>query len=216
MTQARDRAAPTPAEPTLSTVSTVTSPPGPYRAPRLDRWILSVAAVRAAVTDLCARYAVRALRLSLALVFVWFGVLKLSGDSPVKGLLSATLPFLDPGVTVPALGLVEVALGVAVAIGRAPRVMLLALAAHLSGTFLAFITATHLVIQHGNPLLLTADGEFVVKNLVLISAALVLVGRSSRRTNTGSAALKGPRPGHGLVPELVRADRPPSAAVTHR
>jgi hypothetical protein len=34
-----------------------------------------------------------------------------------------------------------------------------------------------------NPLELTADGEFVVKNLVLITAALVLIGWYSRRAD---------------------------------
>jgi hypothetical protein len=36
------------------------------------------------------------------------------------------------------------------------------------------------VIEDDNPLKLTASGEFVVKNLVLISAAMVLVGWYSR------------------------------------
>jgi uncharacterized membrane protein YkgB len=34
--------------------------------------------------------------------------------------------------------------------------------------------------QHGNPLLLRVEGEFVLKNLVLIAAALV-VGTTVRR-----------------------------------
>jgi uncharacterized membrane protein YphA (DoxX/SURF4 family) len=134
-------------------------------------------AVLAILADTCHRYGHIALRLSLALVFVWFGALKLTGDSPVEALIGATLPFVDTDVAVPALGLVEVALGLAVAVGRAPRVVLLVLAAHLAGTFLSFVTASELMVDDGNPLLLTADGEFVLKNLVLISAALVLVGR---------------------------------------
>ena len=42
--------------------------------------------VLAAITDTCRRYGPVALRLSLALVFVWFGALKLTGNSPVEGL----------------------------------------------------------------------------------------------------------------------------------
>jgi hypothetical protein len=41
-------------------------------------------------------------------------------------------------------------------------------------------------MQHGNPLLLTADGEFVVKNLVLISAALLLTSRLTLAARTRS------------------------------
>ncbi|MCZ2860654.1 DoxX family protein [Blastococcus sp. VKM Ac-2987] len=136
------------------------------------------------LTTACERYGHIALRLSLALVFVWFGALKLTGDTPVEGLIAATLPFVSPDVAVPVLGLVEIAIGLAVAAGIAPRVVLLVLAGHLTGTFLSFVTATGLMVTDGNPLLLTADGEFVLKNLVLISAALVLVGRE----------LRGPRP----------------------
>ena len=127
-----------------------------------------------------ARYAPTALRLALALVFVWFGALKISGASPVRDLLAATLPFINPDISVPVLGAVEVLLGLALAIGRFPRFTLLVLAGHLMGTFLTFITAPELMIAHGSPWQLTADGEFVVKNLVLISAALVLIGWHGR------------------------------------
>jgi len=132
----------------------------------------------------CERYGPLALRLSLALVFVWFGMLKVTGDTPVEGLIGATLPFLSSDITVPVLGVVEIAIGLAVAVGKAARVVLLVLAGHLVGTFLSFATAPGLMVSDGNPLLLTADGEFVLKNLVLISAALVLVGREARGSRT--------------------------------
>jgi putative oxidoreductase len=126
-----------------------------------------------------ARYAATALRLALAVVFVWFGALKLAGVSPVHDLIAQTLPFLDPDISVPALGAVEVVLGLALAVGRLPRVILLVLAGHLAGTFLTFVTASELMWGDGF-LELTADGEFVVKNLVLITAALMLIGWYSR------------------------------------
>src|SRR5215218_10779730 len=132
------------------------------------------------LTDAGQSYGPVALRLSLALVFVWFGVLKLTGDTPVDALIGATLPFLSTDITLPVLGFVEVVLGLAVAVGKAPRVVLLVLAGHLAGTFLSFVTAPEFMFDRGNPLLLTADGEFVIKNLVLISAALVLIARGAR------------------------------------
>ncbi|GAA4753290.1 hypothetical protein GCM10023328_40680 [Modestobacter marinus] len=146
-------------------------------------------AVLGGVADACRRRGPMALRWSLAVVFVWFGGLKLAGATPVEGLIAATLPFVSPAVSVPALGLGEVALGVAVALGLAPRLTLLALAAHLTGTFLAFAMAPELMVTDGNPLLLTADGEFVLKNVVLISAALVLVGRYADGARPGGRAV---------------------------
>ena len=115
-----------------------------------------------------------ALRLSLALVFVWFGMLKLSGQSPVAALISATIPWGDPHLVVGTLGVIEVSLGLGLLIGRAQRLLLLALATHLAGTFLTFAMAPGMTMRHGDPFLLTADGEFILKNLVLISAALLL------------------------------------------
>jgi putative oxidoreductase len=130
------------------------------------------------------RHAALAARMSLALVFIWFGVLKLAGDSPVVQLVSATLPFGNPHDVVRALGLVEVLLGLGLVIGRALRVVVACLAAHLAGTFLTFVMAPGLTMRHDNPLLLTADGEFVVKNLVLISTALLVASVTRRSTRS--------------------------------
>jgi putative oxidoreductase len=124
---------------------------------------------------------VPALRIALGLVYLWFGLLKIFGDSPVAGLLGATVPWVNPGLLVPALGWVEVGLGLALLAGQPRRLALLAVAAHLSGTFLTFVDAPGQVIRDGNPFLLTASGEFVLKNLVLICAALVLLGRPDPR-----------------------------------
>ena len=73
-------------------------------------------------------------------------------------------------------------IGLALALGAYPRITLLVLAGHLAGTFLTFLTASALM-WGATPLELTADGEFVVKNLVLISAALVLIGWYTRRAD---------------------------------
>ena len=132
--------------------------------------------------ELNQRFAPVALRLSLAVVFVWFGALKIVGVSPVHDLLAATLPFIPADLVVPGLGAIEVVLGLAVASGVLRRITLLVLVGHLVGTFLTFVTATSLMFAGGNPLTLTSDGEFVVKNLILISAALVLIGVYSRPT----------------------------------
>ena len=138
-------------------------------------------ALWAKVERLLARVTLPALRISLGLVFGWFGALKVVGDSPVAGLVHATLPWFDQGVLLPILGWVEIVLGLALLAGRPRRVALVAVAAHLVGTFLVFIDAPSQVMSAGNPLLLTGNGEFVLKNIVLISAALVLLSQTRRR-----------------------------------
>jgi putative oxidoreductase len=161
------------------------APASPASEPRPSR--LPGADVVDRAVELNARFAPTALRLALAAVFVWFGALKLAGVSPVEQLLAETLPFLDPDISVPVLGAVEVVLGLALAIGKLPRIILLVLVGHLAGTFLTFVTASELMWGDGF-LQLTADGEFVVKNVVFITAALMLIGWYSRRGDHRAAA----------------------------
>jgi putative oxidoreductase len=159
--------------------------------PRTERPAPPVRRPGAALVDravaLNDRYAATLLRLALAAVFVWFGALKVAGISPVHDLIGATLPFLNADVAVPALGAIEVGIGLALAVGVFPRVTLLILCGHLAGTFLTFLTASDLMFS-GSPFRLTADGEFVVKNLVLISAALLLITTYSRRSRAADPA----------------------------
>ncbi len=117
------------------------------------------------------------LRISLGIVFIWFGLLKVADATPVGDLVAGTLPWFDRSWVVPALGAVEVILGVALLVGRLLTAVCAVLAAHLTGTFLVLVMEPQLAFQHGNPLLLTTIGEFVVKNVVLISAALVLASK---------------------------------------
>lgn len=127
------------------------------------------------------RAAVPALRYSLAVVFVWFGALKLAGRSPVAGLLAATFPFADPHLVLLVIGAAEVGLGLSLAMGWPRRLVPLALAGHLTGTFVTFLVVPGRMFTGTAPLLLSSDGEFVVKNLVLISAALTVFALGNRR-----------------------------------
>jgi uncharacterized membrane protein YkgB len=129
------------------------------------------------------------LRWSLAIVFVWFGALKVFGVTPVTDLVADTVYWFDPDWVVPALGIFEIAVGLAFAFQIAPRLTIALLSLQLIGTFLVFVVQPDVAFQDGNPLLLTVEGEFIVKNLVLISAALV-IGATVRRTKGGLA----PRP----------------------
>jgi putative oxidoreductase len=114
----------------------------------------------------------------LALTFLWFGALKITNDTPVGDFVANTVSWV-PGLSgswfVPVLGVVEVLLGAAL-VGRGMRVVLPLLFAHLAGTFLALVTQPDVTFQGGNPAMLTTEGEFVIKNLILLSAVLVLYG----------------------------------------
>jgi uncharacterized membrane protein YkgB len=122
------------------------------------------------------QWSVPALRLALGLVFLWFGALKLLGASPVIHILEQGYSFLPVHAFAMMLGGWEVLLGVGLMTKRALRCTLGLLCVHLAGTFVTFGLVPALFFQHGNPLWLTAEGEFVVKNMVLITAGLVIAG----------------------------------------
>jgi putative oxidoreductase len=117
------------------------------------------------------------LRISLGLVFAWFGALKLADASPVGDLVARTVPWFDRSWFVPTLGAIEIALGFALLAGRFLTTVSVMLVVHLGGTFAVLVMQPRLAFRHNDPFLLTTVGEFVVKNIVLIAAGLVLASR---------------------------------------
>lgn len=122
------------------------------------------------------RWSIPALRLALGLVFLWFGALKIIGGSPITTLIQQTYSFLPVSSFVFVLGVWEMVVGIGLILKRALRSTLLLLCIHLVGTFTAILLNPHLFFVRGVPFCLTVDGEFVIKNVVLITAALVIWG----------------------------------------
>ncbi|MGQ0797354.1 MAG: hypothetical protein ACT4OI_05780 [Methanobacteriota archaeon] len=142
----------------------------------LDRLRLSLARLDTGLVRVMTRHGPRALRVSLGLVFAWFGALKLVGESPVSHLAEGLVPGIAPALLVTVLGLWEVAVGIGLLVGKAMRIVLGLLWFQMAGTFALLALRPDRIFVDGNPFLLTLEGEFVVKNLVLISAGLVLGG----------------------------------------
>jgi uncharacterized membrane protein YkgB len=141
-----------------------------------------------AVSDVLTRASLPLLRISLGVVFIWFGALKFTNSTPVAELVANTVPFLPARVFVPALGAFEVLLGLALLVGRWLGIVALLMVAHLTGTLLVLVTQPEVAFKDGNPLMLTMTGEFVVKNLVLMASGLVLATASTARAAALDAA----------------------------
>jgi putative oxidoreductase len=137
----------------------------------------------AKVLALLERFALPLLRLSLGIVFVWFGILKITGQTPVGELVADTVFWLDPDLFVPLLGVFEVLVGVGLLFGRGLRLVLALFALQMIGTFLVLVVQPDVAFQNGNPLMLTTEGEFVVKNLVLLSAGVMIGSRLKALSN---------------------------------
>ena len=166
-------------------------------------------AVDQAVAQTLRPFTLPALRVLLGLLFVWFGGLKIVGSTPVAALIAQTLPFANQHLVLLVLGTAEVVLGAMLMSGVFVRMALPALAMHLVGTFSTFVVAPGLMFSGGNPLLLTASGEFVAKNVVLIAATLVLIAHtkqsaepSSCTCDTSLKSVADLPPADTLTPEL--------------
>jgi uncharacterized membrane protein YkgB len=150
--------------------------------------------VDVAITRWMARHGVTLLRVALGLVFVWFGALKLfPGLSPAEGLVRATVPFLPGELFLPLLGVWEMAIGLGFVSGRALRLTILLLFLQMPGTLAPIFLLPERVFT-AFPFGLTLEGQYIVKNLVLIAAALVIGAtvRGGRLTARSAPAADAP------------------------
>ena len=133
---------------------------------------------------------IRLLRWSLAVVFIWFGALKVAGYNPVFDLIHNSMaPMLASGIGLTGLGIFECVIGLLLLCNRAILLAHLLLALHLLGTFSTFIFGWHIMFTPAFPILSLA-GEFVVKNLTLVIAGLVVLVHESRRRRLLQSVLK--------------------------
>lgn len=140
--------------------------------------------IDARISDMMDRVGEPVLRLGLGVVFIWFGLLKPLGLSPAADLVARTVYWgVDPAWFIPFLGWWEVTIGVClidpgrwVGLGRwMTRLGVLLMFMQMPGTFLPLVLVPDATWQQ--PLVPTTEGQYIIKNLVLIGAALLLGGR---------------------------------------
>jgi len=126
-----------------------------------------------------ARYGVVTLRVTLGIVFFWFGVLKFfPGLSPAQTLAVETIDALAFGllpasISLVLLALLECTIGLGLISGKFIRLTLLLLAFQMVGA------ATPLFLFPGEvftqfPYAPALEGQYIIKNLVLVSAGIVI------------------------------------------
>lgn len=132
-----------------------------------------------AITRWMAAHGIQALRWSLGIVFLWFGVLKFfPGLSPAQELAGRTIETLSFGIVSPRLALPvlaawECAIGVGLIAGVWLRVVIFLLLAQMVGTvtpIFLFPEEVFVRIPHAP----TLEGQYILKNIILVSAALVI------------------------------------------
>ena len=138
-----------------------------------------LARLDALIIDWMRHYGPPVLHFSLAVVFIWFGALKLWSASPADELVRRTIYWVSPDVFMPVLAVWEMAIGVCLAFPRLFRVGIGLLFLQMPGTFLPMVILPE-VCWAKFPFILTMEGQYIVKNLVIIGAALVLGGQLHR------------------------------------
>ena len=131
------------------------------------------------VTHWMAKYGVTLLRWSIGVIFIWFGALKLvPGLSPADEIatdtaMALTFNLFSEELVRVALALFEIAIGIGLVLGRFLRLTLLLLFLQMLGTLTPLVLFPEMVWSDV-PFVLTLEGQYIVKNAVLISAGIVI------------------------------------------
>ena len=128
-------------------------------------------------------YGIIFLRFSIGLIFVWFGFLKPFGISPAQELVTNTVYWFDDKVSfVKFLGWWEVVIGITMCIKPLIRISIFLLFLQMPGTFLPLVLLPEICFTNF-PFGLTLEGQYIIKNLIIISAGLVIGGTVNKSTN---------------------------------
>jgi uncharacterized membrane protein YkgB len=131
------------------------------------------------ITEWMARHGVALTRIALGIVFLWFGVIKfVPGWSPAEALAGRTIErasfgLIGPSSAVPLLATWETAVGLGLLTGRFLRLTLGLLFVQMPGTMLPLVFFPSETF-HVFPYAPTIEGQYIIKNLVLVSAAIVV------------------------------------------
>jgi len=140
------------------------------RIKEFDQWLIA----------LFLRYGHWLHRVSLGVLFIWFGLLKPLGHKTTTSILAHTTYWGDPESIVLILGWWEVAVGVCLLIRPLVRIAVLLLVIRLPGVILAFVLKPE-VCFYSFPFAPTPEGQYLIKDLVIFIATLAIVGSTRLR-----------------------------------
>lgn len=128
------------------------------------------------LSDKIGKHGVSLMRIALAIVYIWFGILKIFGMSPAGDLVEKTVFWFKPEFFIPILGVCEVFIGLGLLIRKwIPKTILLLLL-HMTATLtpIFILQSSCFEIFPYEP---TLAGQYIIKNLVLVAGALVIAGK---------------------------------------
>lgn len=130
-------------------------------------------------SELMDKHSINLMRMALSIVYIWFGVLKVVGISPAEELVEKTVYWFKPEIFVPILGICEIIIGLGLLIKRYIPITIFLLLLHMIVTFfpIFIVKKTCFTIFPYEPSLV---GQYIIKNVVLISGALVVAGKYNK------------------------------------
>ncbi len=109
----------------------------------------------------------KVLYISVSIVYVLFGVLKIFDMSPIKDLVTSALPFMENVLLFSLFGLIEVVIGLMLIFSKTRKLASILLILHILGTLSTFILSPNILLT--NQLIPTLHGEFVLKNIIILA-----------------------------------------------
>jgi uncharacterized membrane protein YkgB len=161
--------------------ASVAAPAGGAMVGRERSWDASRIGLLAA--ELAQRWFVPAARISIFVIYFWFGLLKIIGQSPATPLASAlvnhTIGVQYFGLSFKALALYECALGILFLIPAATNVAVALLVIHMGIVSSPLILVASDAWTH--PLVPTFEGQYIIKDLALIALAIGILAHTRAR-----------------------------------
>ena len=125
------------------------------------------------------------IRIPLFIIFFWFGLLKVLDVSPATELIIDTvfwMPFLKPETWTIIIGYWEMAIGLCFLNKKTTLIAVVLMFLQMTGTFMPLVILPEITFQNSNPMLPTLEGQYIIKNIIIITAALI-IGRSYLKPN---------------------------------
>ena len=136
-------------------------------------------------------------RISLFVIYFWFGILKVFGQSPASGVVTelfnktlAHIPLvssISPETFVILFGVFEVIIGILFIIPGKERWAIYAFFAHMVTTMLPLLFLKASVWTH--ILVPTLEGQYIIKNLALIACAITILSSLPQKITDNSVKI---------------------------
>jgi CRP-like cAMP-binding protein/uncharacterized membrane protein YphA (DoxX/SURF4 family) len=126
------------------------------------------------------RHGYRLLRIAMGIIYIWFGALKPLGLSPAEALVAKATAWIPIPGFLYVLAAWEITIGVCFLWKPLVRWGVVLLFLHMPGTLLPLITLPEETFVRF-PFALSLEGQYIIKNLVLIAAGIVLGGQLTHR-----------------------------------